>query len=308
MIVVRKIFTVSTLFFLSISFAISQVSEKQIVLGTKVKMKVPSGFVFSKRLSGYENVELSSILSVIELPFPYTDSIYTHEALKKQGMELVEKEIVTVQDNHASLITVVQYSQGIDFKKYILVFGDKSSTIMVVGAFPKNEAESDSLIRNAIYTVEYDATISVNPLENIPFITNALTKGYKLAIVTIGTYAYTLDGKIPTETEGKEIILVANAIKKVEVDDYKEYTINRFKLLPYTEKYVIKNINKITIDGLEGYEIIAYESKEGEEVKLVYFVMLYDSSTYYLINCSAVKKLEANLNTFKEIAKSFKRK
>lgn len=276
--------------------------------GTKVKMEVPNGFVSSKRFSGYESVELVSSITVAEVPIPYTDSIYTYEAFKKKGMDMTERETINIQGYVASLITVFQASQGIYFKKYILLFGNKSNTIMVTGVFPKEKVNADSLIKNVIYTVEYDETISVDPLENAPFITNVLANGYKLATVAIGTYAFTLDGKIPTETEGKEVILLGNAISKVQVDDYKEYTINRFKLLPYAEKYEIKETTKVTIDGLDGYEIIAYESKEGEVIKLIYFVMIYDSSTYYLINGAAVKKLEENLNTFKEIAKSIKRK
>ena len=121
-----------------------------------------------------------------------------------------------------------------------------------------------------------------------------------------GSLLYSTDGKIPTE---KPTLIVGNSISKVSSQNQKQYAEERLKKLPRGEFNVIKEINNITIDNLKGYEIIADGKTKDDNSELVYQVMLFnDKGDYYIIVGIAKEEFQKNLDTFKKIAKTFKRK
>lgn len=287
---------------------VSQVTSKLNVAGTKVIILPPDGFTPASKFFGYENLAYSASIFVNEMPIPFVEQQYNEENFRKQGMTLVAKEEVALQNQKAFLFNLNQKAQGIEFKKYSLIFGDSNKTVMIVGVFPKSVIEVDSIIKTSLLTAEYDERIIIDSLANFNFTIDIVSKGYKQAIILSGTLGYTLDGNLPTKSEGKEVFLVANSFGKVAFRDIKDYTVERFKKLPYSQKWEIKHINEVTIDKLSGYEIIAYESIGNEEVKVIYFVMLFDIDEYYIFNGSAANNMDDNLKIFKEAANSFKRK
>ena len=61
--------------------------------------------------------------------------------------------------------------------------------------------------------------------------------------------------------------------------------------------------------GLSGYEIIADGKTADNQPKLIYQVMLFnDKGDYYIILGHAKENMESNLETYRKIAKTFKRK
>jgi hypothetical protein len=80
--------------------------------------------------------------------------------------------------------------------------------------------------------------------------------------------------------------------------------------MPYTELKINEDkINEIEIDGISGYEITAegLEKTNGKK-ELVYQVMLYIDNGYYMIIGTAKTDFDTNLELFKKVAKTLKRK
>lgn len=305
---VKKVVILVIYFCISIISGISQVVNKENIKGTKVSMVPPEGFTPALKFFGYENAELGSSIMVNDLSIPFADSNFTREEFEKRGMILDSKDEIVIDGRNAFLYTLKQDSYGIEFKKYLLVFGDTYHTVLLTGTFPKSSEKADSIIKVSLLTVEYNKDIIIDPLASCGFSINIENWGYKFAFVASGTFAYTLDGELPTKSEGKEVFMVGNSISNVAVGNKKEYSLKRFKMLPYASRWIIKSINEVSIDTLPGYEIVAYENVEGRDIKLIYFVMLFGKNSYYLINATAATKMEDNLTIFKEIAGTFKRK
>ncbi|PIB28038.1 hypothetical protein BFP77_10320 [Maribacter sp. 4U21] len=65
----------------------------------------------------------------------------------------------------------------------------------------------------------------------------------------------------------------------------------------------------ITIDDLEGFEIVARGKTKKEQANTeVYQVMLFSDKLYYIFLGSSEGEYEKNLAAFKTIVKTFKRK
>lgn len=305
---VKNVVVLVAYFCICISSGLSQVVSKENVEGTKVSMVPPEGFTPALKFFGYENTELASSIMVNEMPFPFADSNFTREGFEKGGMILESKDEVVIDERNAFLYTLNQNLYGIEYKKYLLAFGDTVHTVLLTGVFPKSIGKVDSVIKASLLTAEYNKDMIVNPLASCDYSINIENWDYKFALVASGTFAYTLDGKLPTKSEGKEVFMVGNAISKVDFGNKKQYSLERFKKLPYAAKWTINSINEVSIDALPGYEIVAYENVAGQNMKLIYFVMLFEKDSYYLMNGTAAMKMEDNLTIFKEIAGTFKRK
>ena len=76
--------------------------------------------------------------------------------------------------------------------------------------------------------------------------------------------------------------------------------------MPNGVNTIVKSINSITIDNIEGYEIVATSKNENLQEEIIYQVMLYnDNSNYYIIVGIASENKDENLKLFKDVAKTF---
>jgi hypothetical protein len=91
--------------------------------------------------------------------------------------------------------------------------------------------------------------------------------------------------------------------------DKKEYAKERISKTPGTTDIIITEINDIEIDSLTGFEITATAKSLKSGEKIIYQVMLFDENGFYYIFRAEWKMENAKqLQIFKKIAKSFKRK
>ena len=79
--------------------------------------------------------------------------------------------------------------------------------------------------------------------------------------------------------------------------------------MPYTELKLDENkINEIEVDGISGYEIVGEALDKNGAKELVYEVMLFTDNGYYLLVGTTNDDFEANLDLFKKVSRTFKRK
>ncbi len=89
----------------------------------------------------------------------------------------------------------------------------------------------------------------------------------------------------------------------------RQYALERMKKLPRGQLNEVKETKDITNDNLKGYEITADGKTQDGKPQLVYEVMLFnDQGDYFLILGNAKENFEDNLENFRKIAKTFKRK
>ena len=80
--------------------------------------------------------------------------------------------------------------------------------------------------------------------------------------------------------------------------------------MPYTNLKIDENkISDIQIDGISGYEIIAegLDNSNGTKEQ-IYQVMLFTDNGYYIMVGTTKSDFETNLELFKQVARTLKRK
>jgi hypothetical protein len=280
-------------------------AEKHIkVPGTKCSLIPPNGFVAATTFSGFQNTETGASIMINELPAPYQSLVdgFTSEALKSRGMTLIKKQTIDFNGSKATLINLTQSANGTTYLKQMLVFGDAKGTVLVNGIYPEASKNIEVQIKDALLSTVYNNSQNDNPLEAATFTIDIKDTDFKLIKYISGSLLYSTDEKIPTE---KPTLIVGNSIVKVSSQNSEE----RLKKLPRGELNVIKQIGEITIDNLKGFEIVANGKTKDDKAELIYQVMLFnENGDYYIIVGQTKEDFDKYLESFKKMAKTFKRK
>ncbi len=276
--------------------------------GTKCSLIPPDGFVPASGFGGFQHPENGSSIMVNELPAPYGEmsKAFTAEALQSKGMKLISKEEIDFNGGKATYLTVSQLSGGINYLKQMLMLGAGSKTVLVNGIYPEKARAIQPAIKAALLSTVHNANQAEDPLAAVLFSVDVSGSGLKFAQYLSGMLMYTEDGKVPTD---KAMFLAGSTLRQVAVGDKKQFSVARLKQLPGGEHSQVKKIEPVTIDNLNGYEIIAQGKNKKSEDELVYQVMLYtDAGTYFILVGLAAADQEKNLAAFQKIAQTFKRK
>lgn len=279
------------------------------VSGTKCSLIPPNGFVSSSTFSGFQNDEKGASIMINEIPAAYQQLVdgFTAPALKTRGMTLVSKQTIDFHNLKATLFTVTQPANGTTYLKQMLIFGDTKGTVLVNGIYPEESKDIESEIKQALLSTVYTETQMENPLEAAMFTIETKDTDFKVIKYMSGMLLHSTDGKIPTE---KPTLTVGNSISKIPLTQNRSaFALDRIKKLPKGELNVIKSNNEITIDNLKGYEIVAEGKSKDNLPELTYQVMLFnDKGDYFIILGQTSEDFQKYVDTFKKIAKTFKRK
>ncbi len=277
------------------------------ILGTKFSLIPPNGFTSASNFSGFQNVENGSSIMIMELPSSYFEisKAFTAEALKSNGMLLKSKEKIDFKGKEATYLEVIQAANGITYLKHVLIFGDETKTVTVNGIYPESFKEIESEIKTSLFTITYNDAQNEDPFDAVKFSVDTNETDYKFLKYLSGSLLYSEDGNFPTD---KGIFMVGVSVGKFPKSNHKQYSIERLKKLPNGELSKVKEINPITIDNLNGFEIIANGKNAASQDEIVYLVMLYNESEYYILLGQASNDQKKNLKNFKQIAKTFKLK
>lgn len=298
------------LFFLSSSI-FAQNDSAIIVTGTKCTMIPPKGFTPGVGFTGFQQPATGASIMVMEFPAPYKQIIagFNGNALKAQGMTLIKSEDTEFDGRPATMMYIKQVANNTNYLKHTLVFGDSTFTIMVNGIYPESASGLEEEIKKSIFSIKYNPIQTVDGEQTAEFKIDITRSDLHFANYLQGSLIYTADGKMPTESENKSMLIVGSSFQNVAIDNRKEYCIKRVKSLPYGEKNVVEEIIPVTINNLEGFELIAYGFDKENQKQLTYQTILYtDAGTYYIILASTTSDFEKNLIDFKEVARSFERK
>lgn len=288
--------------------ALGQTDKHVKVPGTKCSIVPPNGFVAAKNFSGFQHAETGTSIMINEIPGPYQTIVdgFKAEALKARGIILTNKQTIDFHGSKATLVSVTQAANGTTYIKQMLIFGDANGTVLVNGIYPEASKDIEAPIQEALLSTVYNASQNDNPLEAAAFTIDTKDTDFKLIKYVAGTLLYSTDGEIITENP---TLLVGNSLAKVLTQDQKKYSEERLKKLPGGEFNEIKTIEEITIDNLKGYEIVANGKTKNNQAELVYQVMLFsENGDYYLIIGKAKEEFDKYLESFKKIAKTFRRK
>jgi hypothetical protein len=278
--------------------------------GTRISLFPPRNFILATKFSGLKQTQLGATILVAEMdkPLQAIQKGFTKEGFASQGMELIKSSTVYIDDEKALLYKATKRSGELLFSKWILIFGDDTSSVMISGTFPDGfDSEVSSQIENCILSARFHSDEKISPEASLGFKIETDGTSFQLAKSFPGTLVYTLDGKFPTKHQDGVSFKIGSSLGKVEIDNPRTYALERLESLHYFFESK-PQVMESRINDLSGYEIIAYgiDQKISRNI-LVYQVLLFSHSSYYLMQGTALNNYETNLSLFIDVASTFKR-
>jgi hypothetical protein len=278
--------------------------------GTKISLIPPNGFIKAVNFLGVQQNQSGSTIMILDIPGPFseTSKAFTKEAFLSQGVEVKELEKITLNNLPAIFITGEQNAHGNIYTKYVLCFGTENETILINGAIPNNLKEIAKEVKNSMLTSFYEADKKINPFEVVDYSIDLTKSKLKFAKSASNSLIFTTDGIIPTKSTDKTSLIIAKSFSKTDIEDKKLFCLNRLKQLPI-EATKIETTTEISIDGISGYEIIAFgkDKKTSAEEKLCQ-VVLFSDGLYYIFLGSTNQEFDNNIKEITHVIRTFKRK
>lgn len=287
--------------------------QRSAVAGTRVSLIPPAAFAPSSQFPGYELGSTGVTILVMEMPgaFSETGAAFSDAAaLAAQGMVFLDKSGVTVQDRDGLLVHARQTAQGREYLKWILVLGDEKETVLVVAAVPKElEKTYSSALRTSVLTAVWDKVKNVPYTEGLSY---AVTEngGIKFAKRVGSSLMYSKSGTIGAGEANDPVFLVAPSVSQVAIGDTEAFSKARVLATVTMSDIELESSNKVKIDELDGYEIVAKakQRSSGRPV-LLYQVVVFDDQTYYqMVGIASTESKATYLPVFTQMANSFRRK
>ena len=282
------------------------------VKGTKISIVPPQGWITANNFNGFQQMGSGSSLMVLEIPGPYSGVSrgLTEEGLKTQGVILDKKRNITINGLNGEFIVAKQFAYETMFGKYILVFGNELTSFFITGMFPdefKNELGKD--IEKSMLSVVYEPDKEIDPLGSVNFEIDVSNSKFIFAKMMSNTLIFNSDGRVPTESDDKTALIVGTSLGKIEMEDKKQFSISRIKQYPSIKNVESNDIKSVTIDDISGFEIIAYgRNEETGEPEMIFQIMLFGDNGYYMIVGIANDNFKENINLFRQISQTFKRR
>jgi hypothetical protein len=283
------------------------------VVGTRVSLKPPPEFTPSSQFPGYGLEAFGSSIMVTEIagPFPEISAgLSDPSALMKKGMSVLNKREVKVNGQSGLLMQVRHDISLGGFLKWILVIGDEKETVIITATFPKGfENELSEKMKASILTVTWDREKNISPAEGLNF-TISEKGDLKLAKRFINMLGFSKGGIFPDKDIDNPLFTVGQSVSKLEVRDTEGFARSTILQTTSVTGIEIEQSSKVTIDKLNGFEIVARgKDKKSGQPMVIYQTILFEGQSYYImLGLISNRQRDAYLTAFREMAGSFKRR
>ena len=283
------------------------------VSGTKISLVPPAGFGPSTQFPGYWIEAAGASIMITEMPAPYAalkPTFTDGAALSKKAMKLLGQKPVTIGGVSGLLLHYEQAAYGTQFLKWMLALGDENEVVLITATFPKeSEKKFSQALRQSVLSAKWNKSQSVAADKGLNF--SVSEKGaFKLAKRISNALLYTDSPVFPNKSPDAPLFIVAPSFGRPSTGDQKASAEARVFQIAGVINIGVVDPQPVTIDGLSGYEIVTSgKDKETGRPVSVYQVMLFDDGAYYLMQgLVSAGQAAKYLDTFKEMARSFKRR
>lgn len=290
---------------------IKPTKDHMLVKGTNIYMLPPKDYAESANFKGFQNADdQTSMIVIVEIPGPFNEVSkgFNTEMLATEGMKLINKKEVSINEFKGFVIDLEQEANGLTFAKNILIYGDDNSTTIINGIFLKSSKETEIIIKESIISTVIDNEVKANPREVLDYTLDENVGDLVFVSVIGNGFLFNRDGKTPTQSDDKAILIADRSYNKAEIGDRKQFCVSRLNEFPDDYQTIDKKeINEIEIDGLKGYEL--YAKNLDRENELFYQVILFqEDGGYYIFIATYLKGKESALKDIQKIIMTFKRK
>ncbi len=188
-----------------------------------------------------------------------------------QGMTLLSEEKTSFGELQGGLYSASQAAQGIEFSKWMAIFGDATNTYIVTAAFPKVHAgELSEKLKAAVHSAKVSGA-AVDPLEAVPFRVKP-AGSMKLAKVIGNMLLFTNNGVFPARgVENPLFVAAASLTQSIAISHHKQFAEARLLQVQALKEITPKETNPFEVAGLKGFESTADALDAGTGEKAVLY-------------------------------------
>jgi hypothetical protein len=280
------------------------------VPGTKVSLTPPAGFTLAQQYPGFEREADRATIMVTELPTDASEMTraMTRDALASRGMMLMASSNQVINGKPARLLNVRQGSPNGDVLKWMLIAGDRTTTIMIVGTFPADSPYNiGTSIQHALLSSSWGQA-APDAFEGLPFRITP-TSRLKLARRVGNMLTLTESGTMGSPGSSEAIYLVGHSIGHGDVGDLRNFSEVRARQTTLTKSVGNFRGRTVQVDGLDAYELEAdaIDTRSGAPMRL-YQVIVPDDTGYFIAQgLTGVDRAADLLPEFREVTAGFRR-
>jgi hypothetical protein len=247
---------------------------------------------------------------VTELPTPAAEMIkaMTAPALATRGMTLVSSQQAVIDGHAARLLSVRQKTPAGDVLKSMLIAGDPSMTIMIVGMSATDASSSTAAeIRRALLSTTWGSA-APGAFEGLPFRVTPTPK-LKLAQRVSNMVMFTESGTTGTPRASEALYLVGHSIGRGSLGDLRTFSEARAKQTAASLDVGNFSGRTIQLAGVDAFELEAdaVDARSGAAMR-IYQVIIPDGTGYFIAQ-GLVRADEAAemIPEFRAVTASFRR-
>jgi hypothetical protein len=240
----------------------------------------------AQQFPGLQRAEMGASIMVTEIPAPYAKMKegINAEGLATRGVSVTGVETVRLADREGVLMAGTQTAQGIVFKKWMLLFGDSTNSVMVMATFPLELSDQLSgQMRAAVVSSRWAPDTEVGVFEGLAF---RVEPTAKLHISNRVSNLLLLakpghKGVVPPQDP---LMVVGTSLSEVEIDDVESFSRERLKQTAQISDIEYRNGRRVSVNGMNGYEVVATakDARSGAPL-FVYQAVLLETDRYFIL-------------------------
>lgn len=270
--------------------------------GTKVQLSAPGGYKVADSFYGLQKNKTTGIQVYESTETGYYSRItgFTKEELTAKGAKVYSFKDVKVS-GYPARFTTLQGDTG--YKVSSVIFGDSTFSVMLIGAYPANDAVLEKQVEQSLLTAKYNKGAKVELFALSYFKLNDAGTKFKYAKTTADNmYIYAQDGKV-LDSYMAESALTAMPIVVDSTTDIEQIGVD---LLNDMEKYglneaEVKFRSSKPINGFKAYEAIIY-GKVAKEMHAVYHMVVVKGNKGLIMQGIALQDHAKTIEEFEALA------
>ncbi len=280
--------------------------------GTRLSIIPPEGFQFMEQAPQFVENNGNGQIGIFEMTESYFKivTMYSEEYYEN----IPQSKIISIKDIYINgydgreLIIEETGNQ----KKYMLLFGNNDFCVAIGGTYYIDfETTLADRIKESALSIVYNPNKKFDETEVLPYEINTSGTKLKLAGATQSYSFYTVDGEEPGSTLDRTELDIGG--KKLDGStQWTEDAINQNiqDVMNYEGKFGLEigKTRKVVIDEMNGYETVGYVLIDSDTIKIIYYLFLIDQYDIYGITGRSNMEFDTNLELFRNISITFKRK
>jgi len=288
---------------------INQTKNHITVEGTSLKMVPPKNFRKGENFYGYQQLKTHATIIAFQVKTGFTMQTkgFTQDHLANSGFEVNEILRFKINNDSAVYVSAKQPWEGELFFKEIIAIGNEDRTVVINAACPIQYEEMVSHLKKSLFSSYIDDGNITSAKDLVDFTLNPKDTGLKFyEPPTKGLNALVYQNRSLPE---KPMLIATKSLIAIN-DDHETFAKESIKTLGLLTPEETIMFDKISIDGLHGYESISKGKDDHGNVVFLYRVIVYTIDNYYYTFAGRLtgKLDDKNIQNFKKLITTFQRK